>query len=390
MSVYFSDVEAGNLRTHIDQTAQKDVQEYNLQDRHKVGKSRTPKGKQRQSPYPPLSDTRDYSIEFENGFKNDTDLPNPLQGFQGISYSPSLLSSSHDTLLERYNALYSTYSNPGTVASASTQSFKDCAYSYQAQQHNFESGPYRVNCDNSFSPRQPAAEFLHLHTSTDEEPKLNETIHLTPLSREIRSTGSCSRSSSRGEAFGASLLQEVPSNRSDSSASEVDVISDEIDSSKVDNLKCGKVKDCRTASTEPIQQSVIMRMPNQSQSYSSSPRYSCDYNRTTLSKSPRSIHTDLAKYPSEIETSPNSNFFVDETNDKLYDGIKQFSSKGYTDDPLMQCLRNGFSPYDNFNQGSVYATTGLPPKPYNVVPQAGYTSVIVDTNQYQMANGFVH
>ncbi|KAL4232936.1 putative secreted beta-glucosidase sim1 [Mactra antiquata] len=384
-----SDVEASNLRIHIDQATQKDVQEYSLQDRHKVGKSRTPKGKQRQSPYPALSETRDYSLEFENGYKNDTDIPNPLQGFQGISYSQPLLSNSHDSLLERYNALYSTYSNPGSVSTVSTQPFKDCAYSYQSQPPNFDSGQFRLNCDTSFSPRQ-ATDFLPLHTNTDEEPKLNETIHLTPLTREIRSTGSCSRSSSRGESFGASLLQEVPSNRSDSSTSDVDVISDEIEASKVDNLKCVKVTDSHNVSTEPIQQSVIMRMPNQSQNYSTSPRYSCDYNRTTLSKSPRAVHTDLVKYPSETETSPNSNFFAEDAGDKFYDGIKQFNSKGYGDDPIMQCLRNGFSPYDNFNQSNIYGTGGYQPKPYNVVPQPGYTSVIVDANQYQMANGFVH
>jgi hypothetical protein len=268
--------------------------------------------------------------------------------------------------------------------------FKDCVYSYPSQQPHFDSGQYRVGCDDAFTPRD-SAEFLHLHTNADEEPKLNETIHLTPLAREIRSNGTCSRSSSRGESFGTPLLQEVPSNRSESSVSDVDVLSEDIDVSKTDNLKTAKTKECQNVPTESVQQSVIMRMPNQSQSpYSLSPRYSCDFNKSNLSKSPRAHHAEVLKYPSETENSPNSNFFVDDNTEKFYDGIKQFSAKGFGDDPLMQCLRSGYTPYEGYNQGGLYTGTGLQPKPYNVVPQAGYTSVIVDTNQYQMANGFVH
>lgn len=379
-----SDVEASNLRTHIDQT-HKDVQEFGVHDRHKIGKSRTPKSKQRQSPYPTLPDPRDYPTEFENGFKSDIDIVNPIQGFQGISYPPTLITNSHDALLERYNALYSSHPSSG----AGPHSFKDCIYSYPTQQSHFDSGQYRASCEDTFSPREPT-EFLQLHTNTDDEPKLNETIHLTPLSREIRSTGTCSRSSSRGESFGTPLLQEVPSNRSESSASEVDVISEDIDISKADNLKTAKNKECQNVPTEPVQQSVIMRMPNQTQSFSSSPRYSCDYNKSNVSKSPRLNHADVVKYTSETENSPAPNFFVDDSTEKFYDGIKQFNAKGFGEDPIMQCLRNGYTPYEGYNQGSLYTAAGLQTKHYNMVPQAGYTSVIVDTNQYQMANGFVH
>ncbi|XP_045197307.2 single-minded homolog 2-like [Mercenaria mercenaria] len=379
-----SDVEAANLRTHIDQAPHKELADFGVHERHKVGKSRTPKSKQRQSPYPSIPEPRDYQSEFENGFKGDIDIVNPLQGFQGISYSPSVIANPHDALLERYNALYS--SHPST--SLGSHTFKDCVYSYPSQQGHFDSGQYRIGVEDAFSPRD-SADFLQLHTNTDDEPKLNETIHLTPLSREIRSNGTCSRSSSRGESFGTPLLQEVTSNRSESS-SDVDVISDDIDVSKADNLKTAKTKECQNVPTESVQQSVIMRMPNQNQSYSSSPRYSCDFNKSNLSKSPRANHAEVLKYTSETESSPSSSFFVDDSTDKLYDGIKQFSAKGFGEDPLMQCLRSGYTPYEGYNQNSLYTATGLQAKPYNVVPQAGYTSVIVDTNQYQMANGFVH
>lgn len=353
--------------------------EYSVHDRQKLGKSRTPKSKHRQSPYTTACDPRDYSSELENGFKTDFDIGVPLQGFQGIQYSSPLLTSAHaqDTLVERYNALYSSYANPITAA----HSLKDCAYSGSISQPHFDSGQFRVSAEDRFSARE--SDFLQMNSVSQSEPKLDETIQLTPLSREIRSNGGCSRSSSRGEGFVPALpLHETHSNRSESSASDVDVISDDLDAGKSENKQCSKV------SKEAIQQSVIMRMPNQNQPLSQSPRYSCDYSKSNMSKSPRSAHTDVVKYPSEQGNSPNGNFFVGDT-EKPYDGIKHVHSKSYGEGPILQCLRNNYS-YDSYSPGSLYPTSGIQGKPYTVMPQAGYTSVIVDAQQYQMANGFVH
>ncbi|XP_052810975.1 single-minded homolog 2-like isoform X2 [Mya arenaria] len=372
-----SDVEAAQLRTHVDQTPHKDVPEFALQDRHKLGKSRTPKSKHRQSPYPALSDSRDFAPDYENGFKSDLDIGSPIHGFQGIPYSPGLLSA-HDAL-ERYSALYAPYSNTGSHA------FKDCAYSYAPHQSHFDSGQYRQPvCDERFSTRDNNTDFIHLHTLRGEEPKLDETIQLTPLSREIRNPASCSRSSSRGEAL-------MSGNRSDSSASDVDVISDDLDVNKIENNHCPKLgSDHSNVPNEPVQQSVIMRMPNVNQTFPPSPRYSCDFNKSNMSKSPRSAHAhaEVVKYSPEQENSPSLNFFNEDSPDKLYDGLKQINTKALTEDPIMQCLRNGYG-YESYNTGTVYPTQGLPSKPYGM-PQAGYTSVIVDAQQYQMANGFVH
>ncbi|XP_052242730.1 single-minded homolog 1-like isoform X2 [Dreissena polymorpha] len=78
-----SEVEALPLRTHIEQTAVKEAGEFGLQERQKLGKSRTPKSKHRQSPYPGLNDSREFSNDFENGFKNDLlDIGPPVQAFQ--------------------------------------------------------------------------------------------------------------------------------------------------------------------------------------------------------------------------------------------------------------------------------------------------------------------
>ncbi|KAH3728892.1 hypothetical protein DPMN_054855 [Dreissena polymorpha] len=379
---FFSEVEALPLRTHIEQTAVKEAGEFGLQERQKLGKSRTPKSKHRQSPYPGLNDSREFSNDFENGFKNDLlDIGPPVQAFQGIPYSPSLVTHAHDAF-ERYNSMYSSYSSlvPGS------QMFKDCAYSYSSttQPHFDSGGQFRSVCDDRLMPRD-SVEFLHLPTNTCDEPKLDETIHLTPLAREIRGSGQCSRSSSRSEAI-------MSSNRSESSASDVDVTSDDLDVSKLDKPCLNLSKERSGVPNEAIPQSVIMRMPNHSQSFSPSLRYSCDFNKSSLSKSPRSAHVraqvEAVKYPSDQENSPRVNFFSDST-DKIYDGIKQMNSKGINEDPLMQCLRNGYN-YDAYNSGQIYPAQALQNKQYGVIPQAGYTSVIVDAQQYQMANGFVH
>ena len=283
--------------------------------------------------------------------------------------------------MERYSTLYAPYSN-----TAGSHPFKDCAYTagYNSPHPHFDSGQFRPACEERFPVRE-GGDFLHLHCSPGDEPKLDETIQLTPLSRELRTTGVCSRSSSRGEGF-------FPSNRSDSPTSEVDVTSEDIDVNKLENNQCSKlVKSHVNVPSESVPQSVIMRMPNANQTFPPSPRYSCDFNKSSVSKSPRSAHAEVVKYPSEHESSHGLNFFVDDTTDKLYDGIKQITcnSKTIQDDPIMQCLRTGTYSYDPYPGGPMYPGQGLPAKPYGM-PQAGYTSVIVDAQQYQMANGFVH
>lgn len=354
-----------------------------IYDRQKVVKSRTPKSKHRQSPYPPVCDARDFTSDFENNFKPEIDLSVQIPSLQGIHYSPSFLTNAHaqDALLERYQ-LYSSYANPIPAG----HSLKDCVYS--SPPPHIDSGQFRVACDDKFPVRD--SDFLQLSTNSHSDPKLDEAIHLTSLSREMRPNGRCSRSSSRGEAFVASLpLHETHSNRSESSISDVDVISDDMDPGKAENKQCSKLpKDRTNVPNEPVQQSVIMRMPNQNSSLCQSPGYSCDYSKSNLSKSPRTAHTDIVKYSSEQGNSPNGNFFPDDPNEKLYEGIKHIN-KTYGDDPIMQCLRTNFT-YDSSNAGIVYPTSGLQGKPYPVMPQAGYTSVIVDTHQYQVANGFVH
>ena len=376
-----SDVQARHLKIHIDQTNQKDADTFSVQERLRLGKCRTPKSKSRSSPYPHIAENPDYSGDFDD----DVTVP-PLHGYQGIGYSSPLLHSPHNAL-ERYHSLYSSFSN----TNAHMDSLKDCAYTYSSPQCHFDSGQIR-SCEDRFPIRD--AGYLNIHANSDDEPKLNETIQLTPLSREIRNSGQCSRSSSRSD-FGTPLSVHGPSsNRSESSASDVDGLPDDLDrtNSKHDSSKCLKqlhvLQEHKNLPQESIQQSVIMRMPN-NQTVCSSPRYSCDY---TKSKSPRAILADIPKYSSEQQSSANTDFFMDTHNnaaDKLF-GIKPVYGKSYTDDAILNCLSNGY-PYEKYSQGSLYSPPSLQNKTYPGMPQAGYTSVIVDAQQYHnMSNGFVH
>lgn len=383
--MYFSEREASRLRTHIDQTPNKDVLDYNLHERQKNGKSRTPKSKHRQSPYTNSCETREFATDFETEFKNGFDIGVPLQSFQGIQYSPSIITNAHaqDSILERYQALYSPYGSPHPV-----NSLKACAYSCAPPpQPHFDSGQFRISCEERFTG--PDSGYIQLNPAAQNDPKLDETIQLVPVTREIRASGRCSRSSSRGEAFVPALpLHETPSNRSESSASEVDVISEDLETGKSDNKHCSKVyKDRLNMPNEPVQQSVIMRMPNQNHTMCQSPRYSCDYSKSNMTKSPRTSHAEVDKYPAEPGNSPNANYMVDEENEKLYDGIKHLRSKTLSDEQIMQCLKSNYQ-YEPYNGGTTFPTSGIQERPYPVVQQREYTSVIVDPQRYQ--SGFVH
>lgn len=60
-------------------------------------------------------------------------------------------------------------------------------------------------------------------------------------------------------------------------------------------------------------------------------------------------------------------------------------------DAYTTCLKAATCGYDSYGQSALYQTGPIQPqRPYPMMPQAGYTSVIVDAQQYQMANGYVH
>ncbi|KAL3883227.1 hypothetical protein ACJMK2_029515 [Sinanodonta woodiana] len=160
-----------------------------------------------------------------------------------------------------------------------------------------------------------------------------------------------------------------------------------------------------SSQSELPQPSVIMRMSSSNQSFSSTATNNLNFdrddtNRYSQSKSPK-IQTQVQGTINKLPISnPNTNGSSDllhedramESTQKLYE-MKSLPSRGlhYSDDALMECLRSGCA-YDSYSQSnSPYPSTHIPStRTYPGVPQAGYTSVIVDTQQYHMANGYVH
>ena len=395
----FSKKEARHLQLQIDQIASKDIPTFGLQDRLRPGKSRTPKCKARRSPYPHIAENPEYIGDYQDkDFDGDLDLVPPLQGFQGIGLPTPIITHANDSL-DRYNAMCSPYQGvPNDY-----KDFKDCAYPYLPPSH-FDTGQFRH--ENRYSLRDQQ---YHTSPNSSDNPKLNETLTLTPVTCDFRPNGQCSRSSSRDPSFGTPLSQHGPfSNRSDSSVSDVDVVDEyegrsiamknvdskqSSDSSLEHNTNVANSETAQTGSnsqTDNAQQSVIMRMSASHAFNNSSPRYSCDYNQSKLSKSPCAGQTEIPKVP--FQSQNNHSYFYDDnpldSTNKFLE-IKPIPGKGIScnDDALLQCLQNGYQ-YNSFSQGNGYSSPGLQNK-YPVIPQPGYTSVIVDAQQY-MSNSFVH
>ena len=392
---FFSKKEAHHLQLQIDQITSKDIPAFGLQDRLRPGKARTPKSKARRSPYPHIAENPEYVGDYQDkDFDGDLDIVSPLQGFQGIGLPTPIMAHGNDSI-DRFGTVCSPYQ----AQPSDYKDFKDCAYPYLAPSH-FDTGQFRQ--ENRYSLRDPQYYAL---SSGGENPKLNETLQLTPVTRDFHPNGQCSRSSSRDPSFGTPLSHHGPfSNRSESSVSDVDVVdeyecrtmkkeskqSDTSTEHNKDAISSEQIQSGSNSQTENTH-SVIMRMSANHLFSSSSPRYSCDFSQSKLSKSPCASQTEITKIP--FNSQNGSSYLYDnnplDSSNKFLE-IKPIPGKGLScnDDALLQCLQNGYQ-YGSFNQGNNgFSSSGLQNK-YPVIPQAGYTSVIVDAQQY-MSNNFVH
>lgn len=230
------------------------------------GKSRPARNKSRRSPYPQM--TSETNAEFGSEYSLDkTPLEYgtpevasvPLQPYANIMYS-----STPDTVgVDRYSALYSTpYPHPGMAM------YRDaaCVYSpYQAAatahvHHRYldNRSPYRSYEERYYPARDPAAYPGYLSTSAAIQSaaaaSTSRLTHLSDLNQDSSQLclgvqqqfdfrqsgggsggnsgnsggGDCSRSSSRDAPSYTAISYAAPfSNRSESSASEVDVGSEE-------------------------------------------------------------------------------------------------------------------------------------------------------------------
>ena len=285
-------------------------------------------------------------------------------------------------------------------------------YQYQAQQRYLDETLQNKIDDKGFYSRSAGGVYNGFGSPNDViSPKLTHLDSVDPRANlspfDYRASSQCSRSSSRDTTFGTNQMYPCPySNRSESSASDVDVVSEEIEkqrnhgdflldhgqNSKDESFKSsGKTPD-NEKSHSPVRssahQSVIMRPTPRGSSVQSDVMNK--NSEKTTSKSPscaRSGDTPSAMKIAETSAEIDNDFFP--SNDKLLD-MRLHEKAFATNDIYAQCLRAACA-YDSYNQSNINQTVPISnQRQYPVMPQAGYTSVIVDAQQYHLSNGYVH
>ncbi|XP_064617712.1 single-minded homolog 2-like isoform X2 [Liolophura sinensis] len=464
-----SDVQAKDLQIQLEQTMSKDASPYSsLQERSRPTKVRSSRSKSRRSPYPSVPEpTPEYPTQEYTDLVPEVTVPT-MSGYQNMMYQHS-----HEGM-DRYSAAF--YSSPYATHPSMTM-YRDsaaCVYPYQAHQRLMDERPtYRGYEERYYPARDPAnfpgfissqsttgtaapsdaSRLTHSDSSASREgyTRPSESSR-TPTGGQgqqqqqfdYRTSGQCSRSSSRDPSYNSSSHNYAApySNRSESSASEVDVVNEEYDKrhsganppSRAGDRQGGAKfeslidatqqlvkdetykpsQDSATAVTEggsgltssqtrdssTAQQSVIMRRqsvqyPQNATTDSRTNNNTADYHGSSYLKSQSaSLHPELSKSTAAAsDTNHNSSLVTGATaiasaTQKLLD-MRALQEKTYSaaQDAYTNCVKA----YDAYGQPNPYQTAALPnQRHYPVMPQAGYTSVIVDAQQYHMANGFVH
>ncbi|XP_067675420.1 single-minded homolog 2-like [Haliotis asinina] len=438
-----SDVVAKDWQIQLEQTlSTKEVSPYSAitdRSRSKVRPSR----KSRRSPYPQVTETQDFSSDYpERTFDFAPDASVPVQNYPGVMYQHP-----HEGV-DRYSALYTApYAHPSMTV------YRDaaCVYPYQTHQRYIdERNPYRGYEERYYPARDPANYPGYLSSTPSSMPTMSRLTHnessrdssqstgqQTTQSQsqsqqfDYRSPGHGSRSSSRDATFNqpAAHYTAPYSNRSESSASEVDVGSEEYEkrhsssqshrtdrpnSSKFDTLmdttnqivkeesykpqdqSNGPLQTLSPPQRESVQQSVIIRRSS-NQPYSSgevrtNANSSDTYNNTSYKSHTSGTGAMQSKRSTSGAESTQSNLLNSSSTtdspsgDKLLN-MRLLQDKSITAPDYTHCLKAAACSYDNYTQASMYQSAQ---RPYPVVPQAGYTSVIVEPQQYHMANGYVH
>lgn len=265
------------------------------------GKIRPARNKSRRSPYPQVSTDAvpefgsEYSLDKTPMEYGTPEIPAiPLQSYANVMYS----STSENIGVDRYSALYSTpYPHHGMAM------YRDaaCVYSpYQATAHAHQRyldnrSPYRTYEERYYPARDPAAYPGYLSTnaaiqsaaaaSTSRLTQHTDTNHDASKAclgghqqYDFRSSGggggssggsgcgSCSRSSSRDAPSYSAMNYTAPfSNRSESSASEVDVGSEEFTEKRQQHKKQQQKKHMnQQQQSTTLSQQTISHLPETS------------------------------------------------------------------------------------------------------------------------------
>ena len=436
-----------------------------MNERSRTSKSKSNKNKaSRRSPYPHIAVNPEYNAaaasDFtERPYEYGPEVPVHMQGYPGVMYSHA-----HEGMDARYSALYhSAYSHPSVYGDSS------CVYPLPAHQRYLEDrNPYRGSYDtekyyptpgrehtpypgylSSQSPQETTSSTSRASTTTadrDSSYRHGDTTRGTGATSGgasydcLHSGSSCSRSSSRDPPYPTQHTQThstytAPfSNRSESSASEVDVVNEEYEKrhsagiqlhgrtdrqntgTKFDSLveatkrlvKEEAFKNTTTSqdlvaknplqtsgtlaaatSKDSIPQSVIMR--RQSTNYSNSDSTPNYHSPTRLKPPADSTQKQLSNSANNgTSQSPSAAYCASQTSagttaEKILDMRTSSQAVAYS-----SCVKNTCG-YDTYNPTAAYHPASLQSQSrYPVMPQAGYTSVIVDAQQYHLANGYVH
>ena len=445
-------MEGKELQIQLEQTIAKEETPFtSVQERSRSSKSKS-KSKSRRSPYPHINHT--HSSDFNSPVTagaSTPEYPSDRQSYgeynQDVmsSYTPSLVyNAPQDTAESRYSALYaSTYGAtaaglygdsamgmypyaphryldesrgcyyddkyyvsrdpsslyPGYVTSTSTQvalTAPESARTIQSPDSRESSSCRHSDSTHSLGYESCLQSGQHAPRSTSRE-NYSMTLNHTPATNQSSissnyygSSASCVNSScSRAEVSGAnadqpthnSTKKKTPPNglRLDhiESTTKASVTKSEERKSRLGDDKLVKAShhqssgDTGSSTTkEPnTQQSVIMRRPSQHAA-------SADMSSTNLSC--RRASEDLIKTHTSSATnvSPSA-----------------ITRAGALADMSGGLYGTGQCTYDFYGKASTgYNSTALQTaqRGYPVMPQAGYTSVIVEPQHYQMANGYVH
>lgn len=383
---HFSEVEAKSLQIQIEQTMNKDVMALDAMQSRQT-KVRTPKSRSRRSsPYPHIAENPDY--------------PGITHGDR-IEYTPDLHSQEYANPLQlqgcdnfdKYGGVYGPQFNMNYIS--------DMIPYQNFQRLQEEKMQYKLGDQNKLH-HYGYQNGYHFSINDVNSTRLSHFVDNTNTPStsphfDYRNLNACSRSSSRDTTYGAIGYNCPYSNRSESSASDVDVVNEETEkrnpATKYDALyDASRVKEenfgspqksldihSRTSpQRETTQQSVIMRRSD----------YCSDSDKTDRQHSTDTNQNN--QEPSKCSGTANSCYLNDNTACNKFAEIRAINDKSLnTQEIYSQCIRAACA-YDSYGSSFDQSAAANSPRPYPMVAQAGYTSVIVDAQQYNLTNGFVH
>lgn len=359
-----SEHQAKELQLQLEQTVTKDEASYVLQERARPGKARTSKNKARRSPYPPIASPSDtpYGSPPEGHFGSDSaanrtafggggggeysSLPSDMStaGYMGLYASQEGVADRYGLYTYGHPAIYGDYYGSYSAA-RSYDAYRGLEY-YSGS--SSREGPYPGYVTTGMSSGSE-----NLRALTERE---NYKTGLQSASAYSSDCLHSARSTSRDQSYYNAAY------RSGDREAAVDAAKRDKDS-KPSKETNGVGSPPKNSSSENQSSVIRSRLTHQLES-------------------PRRAQKDASTAPPAV-TSLN------------HDGSREARSVDPTSPQAANSLyganTNCFDSYKVSPFSSSQSSTGASAqRAYPMVPQAGYTSVIVDAQQYQMANGYVH